>query len=201
VLRYDGATWSKQDVASTGAFLLDVWSSSPDDVYVVGAHGTLLHYDGLAWTALESGTDTFLRGVSGTDANDVYVAGDGIVLHFDGNAWTSGPSESWESVWALDAANVFAVTLNQIARVDGTASTILYKAPMLSVGFVSYHDLWASAASDLWAVGSAGAITHYDGTSFDTRTDVPRGIYSVWGSSPADVVAAGEPMVLRYRCH
>ncbi|WP_050725572.1 hypothetical protein [Vulgatibacter incomptus] len=53
--------------------------------------------------------------------------------------------------------------------------------------------VWGFAADDTWAVGSNGAIVHWDGTA--TRI-VPSGttanLHDVWGSAPDDVWAAGD---------
>lgn len=48
--------------------------------------------------------------------------------------------------------------------------------------------VWGSAANDVWAVGSAGTVTHWDGTAWSL---VPSGhkdsLFGVWGSSASDV--------------
>jgi hypothetical protein len=48
--------------------------------------------------------------------------------------------------------------------------------------------VWGSGKNDVWAVGSGGAVTHYDGTKW---TVIPTGIKNtfvgVWGSSANDV--------------
>jgi hypothetical protein len=34
-----------------------VWGSSGSDVFAVGDKGTILHYDGSAWSAMDDGVD------------------------------------------------------------------------------------------------------------------------------------------------
>jgi photosystem II stability/assembly factor-like uncharacterized protein len=59
-----------------------VWGSAPNDVWIVGEQGTILHYDGTNWNVSNSGTRTTLRRVLGTAADDVWVGGDnGVILH------------------------------------------------------------------------------------------------------------------------
>ena len=54
------------------------------------------------------------------------------------------------------------------------------------------ESVWGSSATDIWAVGTAGTILHYDGakcSSVQSGTDLP--LYAVWGSSASDVWAVG----------
>jgi photosystem II stability/assembly factor-like uncharacterized protein len=60
-----------------------VWGSSSSDVFVVGDGGTILHYDGSAWSAMNSGTEESFNGVWGSSSSDVFAVGsDGIILHY-----------------------------------------------------------------------------------------------------------------------
>ena len=68
--------------------LYGVWGSGPDNIFAVGDSGTILHYNGTAWTAMDSGSTSNLKGVWGSALNDVYAVGDsGIILHYNGTAW------------------------------------------------------------------------------------------------------------------
>ena len=59
-----------------------VWGTSPTDIYVAGAGGTVLHYDGTKWSRKETGTGVNLLNVFGV-GNDVYVSGfSGAILHY-----------------------------------------------------------------------------------------------------------------------
>jgi hypothetical protein len=51
-------------------------------------------------------------------------------------------------------------------------------------------DLWGSAKDDLWAVGTEGAIVHWDGSGWtDFSTGDMYDMESVWGMSSDDVWA------------
>src|SRR6185369_14121834 len=81
--RFDGARWAS--LAIPGGPGLAVWGSAPDDVWVVGADGLALHFDGAAFTRVETGTRAALWAVNGTGRGDVWAAGDGgTVLHLTG---------------------------------------------------------------------------------------------------------------------
>ncbi len=80
----DGGNW--QDVGietlAQGLDLFGVWGSGPNDIYVVGDQGTILHFDGQKWSSQVSGTQVRLNSVWGSGPNDIYVVGDqGTVLY------------------------------------------------------------------------------------------------------------------------
>lgn len=67
--------------------LMSVWGTGPQDVFVVGQPGVILHYDG-DWT-LTSVPDTTLTAVWGASATDVYACGhNGAIWHYDGAGWS-----------------------------------------------------------------------------------------------------------------
>lgn len=59
--------------------------------------------------------------------------------------------------------------------------------------------LWGSSARDVWAVGSDGAVVHFDGRAWKIVEGVPMGdsvrlegsFNAVWGSGPSDIWAVG----------
>jgi hypothetical protein len=81
----------------------------------VGRSGTILHYDGSAWSAMSSGTTNYLDDVWGSSSTDVFAVGWDTILHYDGSAWSamSSPSTgSLKGVWGSSASDVSAVGLN-----------------------------------------------------------------------------------------
>ena len=53
--------------------------------------------------------------------------------------------------------------------------------------------LFGRGPSDIWAVGEAGTLVHYNGTSWSTVTSgTTKNLYSVWSASATDVWAGGE---------
>jgi hypothetical protein len=80
---YDGADWNPEDIGTT-ADLAGVWSSSKNDVFVVGfgGNGTVFHYDGSDWTPVYF-ADALLNSVWGNSAEDVFVVGSGgLIVHY-----------------------------------------------------------------------------------------------------------------------
>ena len=80
------AGWEWQNPLPQGNTIYDIWGSSDNDIFAVGYNGFILHYDGLTWSAMESGTTTWLYGVWGNSRNNVFAVGDdGTILHYEGN--------------------------------------------------------------------------------------------------------------------
>ncbi|MBN9161526.1 MAG: hypothetical protein J0I07_11215, partial [Myxococcales bacterium] len=74
-----------------------VWGTGPNDVWAVGAEGTILHFDGVAWTVsstgLGSGQEVNLTGIWGSGPNDVWAVGGNVALHFTGTKSRAGASK------------------------------------------------------------------------------------------------------------
>jgi hypothetical protein len=68
--------------------LLSAWGYD-DHLWVAGAKGSILHFDGAVWRPWESGTTVTLNAIFGLSPTDIWAAGnEGTVLHFDGNGWS-----------------------------------------------------------------------------------------------------------------
>ncbi|MFO0575875.1 MAG: hypothetical protein U1A78_17900 [Polyangia bacterium] len=76
--------------SGTTTQLRGVHGTSASDVWAVGDGGTLLHFDGAAWTAVTAGTSNALSRVFALTPSRAYAVGQaGTVLAFDGARWTS----------------------------------------------------------------------------------------------------------------
>lgn len=120
ILHYDGA-WST--VPNGVRSLRAVFGTTRDDVWFAGAGGTLLHFDGKSYLAVDAGTGTtrLLDAIAGTRRDDLWAAGQaGLLLHYDGTAWTAAKSGTANSLFGLFARGsaVYAV---------GATGTVLRK--------------------------------------------------------------------------
>jgi len=77
--------------AATGSWIWDtplphniffgLWAASPTDVWALGGAGTILHWNGSAWSPVPSGVREILLGIWGAAADDVWAVGsDGVIL-------------------------------------------------------------------------------------------------------------------------
>jgi uncharacterized repeat protein (TIGR01451 family) len=177
--------------------LYGVWGSSGGDVFAVGSDGTIVHYDGAAWSAMDSGTTESLRGVWGSASTDVFAVGsDGTIVHYDGTSWSAMSSSTTDELWGVwgsSGIDVFAVggevhSHSTILRYDGTDW-----GAMSSNTTEWLWGVWGSSGVDVFAVGGSGTILHYDGTNWSAMNSGTSSFLSgVWGSSGSDVFAVGE---------
>ena len=212
------ADWSMVSPAPTESNLYGVWGSGPDDVFAVGAGGVIVHYDGIDWSAMNSGAACDLNGVWGDSGSDVFAVGDaGTILHYDGAAWSamdSGATTRLCDVWCASGMDVFAVGSGQIFHFDGSAWSHMHTD---SAGYspamfpsVNTYGVWGASASDVFAVGYyeahpglmevtyGGRLLHYNGISWQGRNSYHYPFYDVWGVSGTDVYAVGGDSIYHY---
>jgi hypothetical protein len=93
-----------------------VSGSSATDVWVAGASGTMLHYNGSSWSPATSGTSVALHGVwadtpPGSYTADVYAVGDnGTVQHGNGSVILAMPTtvtSPLRTVFGTSSTNVY----------------------------------------------------------------------------------------------
>jgi len=185
-------TWGRMG-SCTYAVLWDVWGTSADDIFAVGADGTITHNNGNAWSMMESNSASQLRGVWGSSSSNVFAVGsEGTILHFNGSVWSLvyGGDEWFYlfDVWGSSVSDVFAVGEGgTIVHYDGNAWSAMDSGTTFQLTGV-----WGSSASDVFAVGLDGKIFHYDGNtwaSMDSGTS--NSLWGVWGTSATDVYAVG----------
>ena len=173
-----------------------LWGSSKTDVFVVGGNVffpcVILHYDGSAWTEMESESAENPKGVWGSSGTDVFTVGyNGTILHYDGSVWSpmeSGTTEHLNGVWGSSGTDVFTVGYNgTILHYDGSVWS-----PMDGGTAKWLNGVWGSSMTDVFVVGSIGTILHYDGSTWsDMGQDTKDEYNSVWGSSGTDVFVSG----------
>lgn len=188
--------WCLED-SGTAKTLYDVQGASERLVFVVGAGGTLLRYDGAGWAAQQSGTSADLRGLSVVSAQVAWAVGrGGLALRYDGQRWSpvaTGVTDDLLSVAALSAQSAYVASANKLLRYDGTS----FKVVTIPNFTGTINDLWASAASDVWlgvndytqGVGMhmGYALLRYDGQGTFTGSagiglKANGGLTSIWGA-------------------
>lgn len=196
VLRYDGTAWMSESTGSSVVFI-GVGGTSNDDVYVVGAGGTIRHWDGTAWSSHTSNTTATLNDVVALATDDVWVVGEGVILHYDGNAdglWTveltaddvDGGLRLF-SAWGSSASDLWAAGPSGIWHWDGAGWSQARTEQIL--------DVWGLAADDVFAVGTSARILHFDGDGWTAQSPpsalTNEALSGVWGTATDDVYAVG----------
>jgi hypothetical protein len=74
--------------------LFGVRAFAADNVFAVGAEGTVSHFNGAEWTTMETPTEKDLFAVWGSSPSDVFAVGEsGTIIHYDGTSWTDQSAE------------------------------------------------------------------------------------------------------------
>jgi photosystem II stability/assembly factor-like uncharacterized protein len=152
------ATWEMVDAGTVN--FNAVAGNAPDNVFIVGDQGTILHWDGTTLVPEASGTLANLRGVEVVDQTLVYAVGDqGTLLRRDNGVWVLDPPVSAAVLNAVHGTLTYAVAV-------GEQSTILSYAegtwgPIVDAPSNNYYDV--SLANDgCQIVGGQGIVVRVD---------------------------------------
>ncbi|MGO9834353.1 MAG: hypothetical protein ACLP1X_09075 [Polyangiaceae bacterium] len=185
--------------SATTRNLRGVWGSSDHDIWAVGDGGTIVHFDGQAWSPSKSGTLENLTGVHGVAPNAVWASGEkGAVLQWNGSSWVQASEAKGLTllgIWASGPSDVWAAGMDgegdagMVYRWDGTKWS--------AQGIPGATSIWAISGSgphDVWMVGTSqrgpGLVLHGNGSKFDAVGYDGPGVRGVWGSRPDDVWVA-----------
>jgi len=166
----------------------DVWSFAPDDVWAVGSQGTVLRFDGAAWSTEQAPVTSDLTGIWGFTPSDIWACGGTSILHYDGATWSIVEDvekhglDGLTSIWASSANDVWVAGDDAIfVHWNGTTSTRMTGPSPFN------HHVFGTGPKDVWALGTFD-LSHYDGTEW---TAIDPGIFGgegeVWGTGPADI--------------
>lgn len=109
----DGGAWTRAEIEDDLPALAGVSGSAGDDVWAVGTAGTIAHYDGATWRAVDSGTSADLSAVWAVARDEAYAVGadgdTGVVLSWDGAAWSpfATAPEALAAIWTSPARGLY----------------------------------------------------------------------------------------------
>lgn len=151
--------------------LTAVWGSGPNDVWAAGSGGTVIRWNGAAWTPVP-GVDvknTF-HTIWGSGPSDVWIASaTDVIYHFDGTSLTRVPPPQTlydvpvYSVWGFGPDHVrFGThwvtaedeegniqTCNQHVRITSDGGASWKSVP----GTPNARGMWGASPDDLWLIG------------------------------------------------
>jgi len=194
ILNSTGSGWSLQPIPTTQR-LYRIWGSAGDDVYCVGDEG-IFHYDGVAWTNVNSST-TF-GALWGSGPDDVFAGGSsGAIRHWNGSTWavqTSGTAQYLTDIWGSGPDDVYAVGFGgTVLHYNGSAWSVV----RTDAG-VDYNGVWGTGANNVYVVGTGGTILRYNGTSWSTQSSgTTNGLEDVWGLSANEIYVVGRAGTIR----
>lgn len=166
--------------------LLATWTSGLDNVWVVGGREgtggspTVFHYDGAAWTKLDSGQPNVdLWQVFGFAGGDVFMAGsNGTILRYRGGTfeklttpgndvifglWGSSPEDMWAVGGQFGGGRAFVWRLQGTAfvPVDGVPANLMQSGTVWKVTGRAVDDVWLSCTS--------GTVLHWNGQQLSSE--------------------------------
>jgi hypothetical protein len=192
VLNFTGIGFRRWEMTQY-PYLLNVWGTSPKDVFAVGWDGIILHYNGDKWEKQESGTNLPIRDVWGFAPNDVYALATDYfkviskMLHYDGKIWKevnigNYPNhENFMSIWGINNKDIWAIGDYFYHYNDsGWIEKKVIKDP--SLPFKMRGSNW----NNIFCVGTYGLVMHYNGLDWKEYSELINyknaglGFYSVW---------------------
>ena len=171
---YSQPQWAKM-VSGTTKHLYDIWGTSAANVYAVGDSGTIVHYDGENWLAMNSGVSTLITKIFGFSNNEIYTLTqddlygnyNSVILKFDGSSWNTfyEPDFSVADIWGTSGSNLYIV-----GRDGGGGVLMHYKGSTWVEEFNSFPDfvdlssIHGVSSNEIYAISggtSAGYIYHW----------------------------------------
>ncbi len=184
----------KLDTMHVSPHIYGIWGNSGTNIFAVAWLGTILHYDGMAWTLMRGGDDDseWLSDVWGHPAEnglgtEVFAVGrGGSILHYDNTEWTrmnSGTEQTIEGIWGSSENDVFAVGDNGvILHYDGKTWTLQDSGTDRWLENVWGYPAESRSGFEVFVVGESGTILHNDGTAWiQTESGTDQWLLDVWG--------------------
>lgn len=214
IRRWDGQKWDSISSPVPG-FLgtaPGLWANAPSDVWLGVGLKDAYHWTGAPpWITASLNDNRVARTFWGSGPTDVWTSdcAAGYLGHWDGAAWNHLNSlDAGNAIWGSGTSDVWMIEVRGGSPLacDSGATSIAHWSGIAGFGskqtqFTFLHNLralWGSGASDIWAVGEAGAIVHYDGTAWSQVTNSPTtlDLRGVWGTAANDVWAVGDSGVM-----
>src|SRR5205814_6328240 len=131
-----------------------VSGTSGSDVWATNGRG-LFHFDGGGWSTDPAQASSTLNAIDVHPNSGWAVGQSGALERFDGQRWTeysASPPLGVTSIYAVDATTAFAASGARLLRYDGAKWSSLVASPAI------YRSVSGTSATDVWAVGTDGAL-------------------------------------------
>jgi hypothetical protein len=165
-----------------------IFARSLNDIFAVGSgtgKGSVLHWDGSAWTRTLVSGDVFA--VSANSSGNVVMVG-GAIYSWTGSAvsFVAGTPGYLRAIWHAPSGKAFAVgDRGTIMMFDGSQWS-----QMTSGTTATLWGVWGTSATDVFIAGDSG-ILHFDGNSWTQVAGVTASLRAVWGTASNNVYSSG----------
>lgn len=194
ILRWNGSTWTELSPTTTPSIPTDGSNSNANPPlnevqvidttgnglgnigFAVGNNGRILKYNGTQWTQDTSPVTTTLFSVAVISTSEAWAVGaNGVILKWNGSTWSSySPSPTstqLNSITMLDTDGDGIANVGWAVGNSGVA--IRYVSPtwtLQSPGGGALSNVAMYSADDVWATGTSGRITHWNGSAWANGT-------------------------------
>ncbi len=179
----------RTDTLSRTAPLHTIWGSSSKDLFAVGDGGTILHYDGAAWTRMNSGTTKDIGHIWGPSDKNIWAAGwnqtknVSVLVHYDGVSWqevnlgefhdVGTGSNGLIGVWACDSAGhakTYACGSFVYRKTDSgpwSNDSGLIPNRLPDSTYAGLEIIRGNGPNDFMVAGGSGFLCHWNGESWN----------------------------------
>ncbi len=196
---WDGENWTSYHLWNMNILsypedgpVYHIWASSPDNIYFIGDNGTIVHFDGLGFVRMESGTDVHLKDIHGLpDGSKVFVVGwdsnfpaptialelindswdtlyykEGSIAEDGDYGWIHGVGVLGDTVYFTTEAGLWKYNyLNESSILIPENECQFYENAISSVGIQFTNDIIFS--------GRNFGFVHFNGLAYDYNTEIP----------------------------
>jgi tetratricopeptide (TPR) repeat protein len=202
-LFWDGKQLSEHAMPSAFSDASAVHGSASDDVWAVAESGLTAHFDGHAWSAVETSSELSLTSVFCARKDDCWAAGgkppelgeSRLILHWNGSLWREEQLPAAATLRGLSGTasdDVWAVgQWGRVFHYDGRSWSRIQSHAKRTIFAVV-----ATARDDVWATGEDGLVLHYDGKDWSAALPTWAWIQSLTSTPSRELWAiAGETML------
>ena len=193
IFRFDGEQWALHFDLHLDVTILAMWGSNPNCIYAVGDEGLILHFDGLRWQRMPSGTKSALYSLWAWDEQRMLAPGDfGLMLRYNGKEWTEfnvGSENFLYGVWGNSLDNIYAVGLSgTLAHFNGQrwqSMATRLREDLLAIS--------GSAKAGVFVVGTRGCVLRLQDDQWLAEVSATEaGLRSVCATQSSTVYAVGD---------
>ncbi len=169
--------WCWDNPLPTGNVLRAVWAVAPNDVWIVGNRGTVVHWDGARWTSMYAPTEDDLTAVWASGPDDVWtIASSGSppgssMFHWNGTAWSEVTDPAFaahapDSIWGSSRTDIWVTGQGGPLHYDGSRwrarSDVAAGGNDSVVSGSGPHDVWITPGFEDGVI--TGSPVHWDGS-------------------------------------
>ncbi|HUS31569.1 MAG TPA: hypothetical protein VMZ53_23850 [Kofleriaceae bacterium] len=203
------SSWpARADTSHAVEDLRAVFGTDANNVFAVGANGRIVRSTAIQIESYLPKPGANYAGGFGLTEDELYTVGavgtQGVIYEYVGannnNVWVQDylGGEPLNAVWSTAGGPTVVVGQRGVIRTSVAAPAW---SAVHSDNTMTLNGIWGTSYNDLFTVGAGtngGVILHFNGSTWSAQTVPPGvgGLFSVWGTSTANVFAVGDAGVI-----